>query len=138
MNRVWRSRAVQEASDRSMHERIAVAAAGEPPVHAPAHLLGTVMDAVYRESLRGVVEREAPEVPTRTYRRMGLSFLLSAAVVAATLLVPAGTLPRVMQPDGVAVALGAEGQSAVRSALAGASALVRGALRPVVEGGTQR
>jgi hypothetical protein len=131
-------RGAHAAIDGSTHQRIAAAAAGEPPLHAPAHLLGSVMDAVYRESMRGPVEPEAPAVPTRTYRRMGLSFVLSAALVVAALLVPPGLLPSAVRPDGLAVALNAEGQSVVRSALVGANALVRGALTPDVEGGTQR
>ena len=121
-------------ADRPVDERIAAAAAREPPIRAPESLLANVMEAVYRESLRGGA--------AQAYRLICLSFVLSAALVAAALLVPAGILPAIMRPGGVADALGAEGQSVVRNALVGADALVRGALRPqaatapVIEGGT--
>lgn len=122
-------------SDREVHERLARAAAAEPLVGAPEGFLDRVMGAVYRESLRGA-SLEPPEVALRVRRRIGLSFVLSAAVVAAALLAPAGLLPGALRPDGVSAAMGAE-QPLVKRALVGADALVRGALRPA-EGGAVR
>jgi hypothetical protein len=102
-----------------------------------------VMDAVYREALvnRGVpVEKDRPasvrRAPSRMYRRLGLSFLLTAGVLAASLLVP-----RVAYP--VLVGRGDEGLSrgssvVVRSALNGAETAVRGILREQGNGGNPR
>jgi hypothetical protein len=115
--------------DAAVHERLAVAFAGEPAVRAPATLLGNVMEAVYRESLRGGAAIEEPAVAARAYRRIGWSFVLSAALVAAVLVAPLGGIRPSALEGRVRGALRGEGQSLVRSALVGADVLVQGALR---------
>jgi hypothetical protein len=132
------------AADRAVHDRIAAAAAREGAIRAPDGLLDSVMRAVYRESLRGSPGLEEPAAAARAYRRIGWSFVLSAALVAAALLVPSGLLPAGARADGVARVLRAGEQSVVRNVLSGAEAVVRGALRPsaipapATQGGTSR
>lgn len=125
-----RRRSGRAEADRSVHERLAGDAAREKEIRAPAGLLDRVMEAVYRESLRGSPALEEPAAAARAYRRIGWSFVLSAALVAAALVAPSGFLPAAMRTDGVERALGAGEQSVVRNVLTGADAVVRAAIRP--------
>jgi hypothetical protein len=107
-------------------------------VRAPRGFAGRVMDAVYRESL-GARSR-APEAAgprvwpratvSRLYRRLGWSFMLTAAVLAASLLIPHGAYPTLIRP-------GDPGPSAaVQNALMGAGEAVQGALGEKQIGGS--
>ena len=137
-------RAMGSPADRAVHERIALSAAREPRVQAPEGLLDGVMQAVYRESLRGFTALEEPAAAARTYRRIGWSFVLSAALVTAVLIAPTGMLRAPQWSDGVARVLRADERSVVRNVLAGVDRAVRGALRPAaapepaMQGGTSR
>lgn len=115
-----------------------------------------VMNAVYRESLAArplpaaalpgraaapgttfghTVSRSHPTA-SRMYRRIGLSFLLTAAVLAASLLVPHGAYPMLIG-SGVEAVLGAGPSEAVQNALLGAGHAVQGALGESHIGGDQ-
>jgi anti-sigma factor RsiW len=124
----------------AVERRVVAAVASEPPIHAPGSLAVKVMAAVYRASLGGEAPPVDPVIISRAYRRIGLSFVLSAALVATALVVPGGLLPGLARPAALAAALEKGGGSVVRSALVGADALVRGALRPTdgSRGGTPR
>jgi anti-sigma factor RsiW len=102
-----------------------------PAVRAPEGFADKVMNAVYRAALSGATGAAgAPaRIPTRSYRRMGLSFVLTAAILTVSLFIPAAAYPRLMGP-----ASGA----AVKNAIDGAGRVVRGALRSYNEGGTTR
>ncbi|MGA2379915.1 MAG: hypothetical protein ABSG85_11475 [Spirochaetia bacterium] len=123
---------------------------------APHGFAQRVMNAVYRESLAArplpaaalpgraaapgttfghTVSRSHPTA-SRMYRRIGLSFLLTAAVLAASLLVPHGAYPMLIG-SGVEAVLGAGPSEAVQNALLGAGHAVQGALGESHIGGDQ-
>ena len=119
-------------------------------VHAPSGFARKVMDSVYRESLAGrsspaaaagrgtvlsaAVRMSRPTV-ARMYRRLGLSFMLTAAVLAASLLVPHGTYSTII---GSGFAAPGTGPSAtVQRVLLGAGHAVQGALGEQQIGGNQ-
>ena len=105
-----------------------------PALHAPRGFASAVMDAVYREALvHGGVRAEKDErtptgrAPSPMYRRLGLSFLLTAGVLAASLLVPRGAYPSLVGRGEAGLSRGSN--VVVRSALDGAETAVRGILR---------
>ncbi len=114
-------------------------------IKAPRGFADRVMEAVYREALAGGA-REAPEgVPAprapariaRMYRRLGLSFMLTAVVLAASLLVPRLAYPTLLTAGGSRPVLG--GSSAtVQGALEGAGRAVQGILGEHQIGGNER
>jgi anti-sigma factor RsiW len=124
--------------------RLSAALARGPAPRAPETLAESVMAAVYREALAPRGADPAPELTAKTCRRMGLSFVLSAALVAVVLLFPPGLLPPEFRTEGVAAALQGSRTSVVKDALAGADAAVRGALHSpagaaaTVQGGRSR
>ncbi len=65
---------------------------------------------------------------SRLYRRLGWSFMLTAAVLALSLLIPHGAYPTLIRAGEAEAALGAGPSAAVRNALAGAGETVQGAL----------
>jgi anti-sigma factor RsiW len=114
-----------------------------PAVHAPRGFASRVMDAVYREALvdgRLRAERDArgpsAAAPSRMYRRLGLSFLLTAGVLAATLLIPRVAYPSLAEKGESGLSRGSVVM--VRSALDGAESAVRGILREQANGGNAR
>jgi anti-sigma factor RsiW len=114
-----------------------------PVVQAPRGFATRVMDAVYREALvdgRLRVERNvsgpAAAAPSRMYQRLGLSFLLTAGVLAATLLIPRLAYPALAERGESGLSRGSV--VVVRSALDGAESAVRGILREQVNGGNAR
>ncbi len=129
------SRRIAEARD------LAAVLSAEPAGRAPRGFAEKVMDAVYREALRGApgpaasaVElapaEPAPAAPRRVYRRLGLSFVLTAAVLTASLLIPFAAYPTLFRPHGAAGAGGA----LVKGMIVGAGLTVRGALHPAGDG----
>jgi hypothetical protein len=70
------------------------------------------------------------------YCRLGLSFMLTAAVLAASLLVPHGAYSMLIG-GGSDAALGAGPSAAVQNVLAGAGHTVQGALGEQQIGGNQ-
>jgi hypothetical protein len=121
-------------------------------VRAPGGFARKVMDAVYRESLsaRALPDRTAERrqgslvesirayrpSAARLYRRVGLSFMLTAAVLAASLLVPHGAYSTLIG-GGPDAALGAGPSAAVQRTLAGAGHAVQSALGEQLIGGNQ-
>jgi anti-sigma factor RsiW len=114
----------------------------EPRVRAPRGFTDRVMDVVYREALAGGARPQGVErpsrVPARGYRRLGLSFLLTAGVLAASLFIPRIAYPSLMAVSGAGAGFVGEGTTAVRGALDGADAAMRGMLGENVNGGSQR
>jgi hypothetical protein len=109
-------------------------------VRAPHGFTQKVMDAVYREALAGHTFPEESVVsrPTvsRMYRRLGVSFMLTAAVLAVSLLIPHGGYPTLIR-SGLNDSLGDGPSAAVQSALIGAGHAVQGALGEQQIGGNQ-
>jgi hypothetical protein len=106
-------------------------------VRAPRGFADRVMDAVYRESLGG--RSPAPEAAglrawpratvSRLYRRLGWSFMLTAVVLAMSLLIPHGAYSTLIRP-------GNPGPSAaVHNALMDAGEAVKEALGERQNGG---
>ena len=115
-----------------------------PAVRAPAGFARKVMAGVYQQTLQGMplsasggpaAEHAATSV-ARAYRRMGLSFLLTAGVLALSLLVPRIAYPAIVGRQGTQIAQGSA--SVVRGLLSGADHTVRGALGESGTGGDTR
>jgi len=111
-------------------------------VRAPRGFAQRVMSAVYREALTGPSAEEpavAAPAPTvsRLYRRLALSFMITAAVLAVSLLLPRVAYPTLIGA-GAGAALGAGPSTAVQGALAGATDAVKGALGERLIGGGQQ
>ncbi len=136
--------------------RIAEALRGEPAVRAPLGFADSVMEAVYREALgNGATEaqtdkenqnaprpaqgRARPAEPRGgtpplgmseaglLYRRLGLSFVFTAAVLAASLLVPSLSYARIINMEAMSTNAFAK-PSLVKGILDGAGSAVRGTL----------
>jgi anti-sigma factor RsiW len=125
-----------------------------PAESAPTGFASRVMEAVYREALAGgprvsalePQERRPARLPARVYRRLGLSLVLTAGVLAASLFVPRAAYPGLFglgsganglsQETSTAVSRGFG--SAVQSALNGADSVVRSILREQANGGSVR
>jgi anti-sigma factor RsiW len=116
--------------------RLAGALARPAALRAPAGFGSRVMDSVYRAALAGIPEpadggedaalaARGREGRLRTYRRLGLSFMLSAAVFAAMLVVPQGFLPAAVRAERVAAGFSRDGTSSVKDALDGAGRTVQ-------------
>jgi hypothetical protein len=113
---------------------------------APSGFTERVMDAVYREALagrpgpavRGKRPAGSPGVPARMYRRLGLSLLLTAGVLTASLFVPHAAYPGLFGVDFAAAGFSRGSSAAVRGALNGADSAVRGILREHAQGGSVR
>ena len=104
--------------------RITWALAAEPSVRAPGGFADRVMDAVYRQALAGP-PRAAPD---RFYRKLGLSFVLTAGVLAVSLFIPRASYSTLVGSGTAGAAFSQESTVAVRSALDGADNAVRGIL----------
>ena len=103
-------------------------------IHAPSGFADRVMSKVYREALapRTVAAAQAATTAraagaSRMYRRLGLSFVLTAAVLGASLLVPRAAYTGLLAPGGRPGVSGGSTE-AVKSALDGAGSAVRGIL----------
>ena len=108
---------------------------------APRGFSQRVMNAVYREALAGAPagasQAQSSLRVSRLYRRLALSFMLTGAVLAVSLLVPRGAYPTLIGPA-AGTALGAAPTAAVQSALVGAADAVQGALGERLIGGNQQ
>ena len=115
-----------------------------PPIRAPQGFSQRVMNAVYREALAGKSSAATQAGPVaaappsaraaRLYRRLALSFMITAAVLTLSLLLPHGGYTALIGAS-AGKALGAGPTVAVQSALSGASDAVQGALGERVIGG---
>lgn len=118
--------------------RLAAALASGQEAAAPPGFARRVMDEVYRQALRGTpvstadqgMERDAREREGRRagfYRRLGYTFMVSAGILAVSLLIPHAsylTLIRGQHPG----LEPATGSSVVQNVLVGAGRIVRGTL----------
>jgi hypothetical protein len=109
-------------------------------VRAPRGFTDRVMSVVYREALspRAAETVTTPPTVLRLYRRIALSFMLTAAVLAGSLLIPRGAYPTLIAPAESGAALGTGTSAAVRGALAGAAMTVQGALGERLIGGGEQ
>jgi anti-sigma factor RsiW len=125
----------------------------DPALKAPRGFSDRVMAGVYRQALQGLPRPEAAvaqgargprghaEAASRgaaakVYRRLGLSFLLTAGVLAVSLLVPRIAYPTLLGRQGAVI--DRESRSAVRGLLMEADSAVRGALGEPNTGGIDR
>jgi hypothetical protein len=105
-------------------------------VRAPRGFASRVMDVAYKESLAGApLSTEGAGSLARPrlsvsglYRRLGWSFMLTAAVLAGSLLLPHAAYPTLIKAAAAEAALGAGPSAAVQGAIAGAGEIVQGAL----------
>lgn len=105
-------------------------------VRAPRGFANRVMDAVYKEALSGAPRRPGVQAQqpwrdpasSRLYRRIGWSLMVTAAVLAVSLLVPHGAYPTLVGAGSAEAALGAGPSAVVQQALSGAGEAVQGAL----------
>ena len=122
--------------------RLAEALGSEPAISAPAGFGAKVMREVYRLAMAGYPSRaEAEEKESergRFYRRLGLCFMASAAILAMSLVIPRFSYPTIFTGKTVAAELSANGASVVRVTMADAGRVVRGALSGQQAGSEQQ
>jgi anti-sigma factor RsiW len=128
---------------------------GAPAERAPAGFASRVMAAVYREGLAEGPRLSRPEslkthpalLPAqRIYRRLGLSLVLTAGILGASLFIPRAAYTVLLGSGSAAGGLSRESAvmvprgfgAAVQSALNGADSVVRGILREQANGGSVR
>jgi anti-sigma factor RsiW len=121
--------------------RVHAALLGAPRVRAPRGFSIRVMDAVYRQALSGAgeiaVAKAARLAPLRMYRRLGLSFVITAGVLAVSLLVPRIAYPTLVSGREAGPRFEVVGDAVVKGALNGADNTVRGILREQSRGGAE-
>jgi anti-sigma factor RsiW len=125
---------------------IGVALSSAAPIKAPIGFANRVMAQVYRqvpggpsvsaEASRTTRAEAGKAAAARTYRRLGLSFMLTAAVLAASLLVPRAAYPGLLGSLGAEIAQGST--SLVQTVMTGAGDTARGALGESDRGGNTR
>jgi len=130
-----RSRSPALSDERWLQNRLRVVT---EDVRAPRGFADRVMNAVYRADMApssaSPVRRPAPPSVLRLYRRLAFSFMLTAAVLVGSLLTPSA-YPTLIRPTSPGAALGRGPSDAVQGALAGAAAVVQGALGERLIGG---
>jgi len=103
--------------------------ASTAPITAPEGFRRKVMEEVYRLSMVGYphlaaeVDRETQR--GRSYRRLGMCFMLSAALLAVTLVFPRASYQTIFASKAVAADLSSNGARVVRMTLIGADRVVR-------------
>jgi anti-sigma factor RsiW len=118
--------------------RVLEALRAVPPVRAPKGFSDKVMEGVYRQALAGATAagreetHESRRFPARGYRRLGLSFVVTATVLAASLLIPRVAYPTLFTSGDI----GAESASVVRDAVQGADRAVQQILTDRNNGGS--
>lgn len=111
--------------------RLVAVLGAEPMLKAPRDFADRVMEAVYRQ--QPSAERVPLRAPLPVYRRLGLSFVLTAIVLTASLLIPSVAYPSFF--GGQRTEVGAA--RTVKRAIASADSAVRGILGGQETGGTQ-
>jgi anti-sigma factor RsiW len=108
--------------------RLAAALGRAQVVRAPRGFNVRVMNEVYRQALAGhpVLEEARALQLKPMYRRLGISFMVTAFVLSASLLIPRAAYPTLIGARGVDAGVG--GSAAVQSVLQGADRAVRGIL----------
>lgn len=93
--------------------RVVRALRSSEPARAPQGFSGRVMELVYRDELSSARRGAAAPDPRRVYRRLGYSFVATAAVLSASLLVPRLAYPNLIRPETLAAQLGVGRPAAV-------------------------
>jgi len=118
--------------------------AAEPEPRAPARFEDRVMEAVYREALRGpalggTASRGQPlgsaGQGSPAFRRLGFSLVVTALLLALSLLVPRGAYPNLV--ESARTEMTGQGGGIVKNTLEAAQRAVQGILREPVDAGTQ-
>ncbi len=139
-SRATRSPARVAPRESAAARRLAAALDGAPSVRAPRGFTERVMNEVYRQALAGQPAAEAarprPRADGRMYRRLGLSFMVTAAVLSASLLIPRAAYPTLIGARTADSGVG--GSTAVQSVLHGADRAVRGILGEQQVGGNEK
>ncbi len=114
--------------------------AAEPEPRAPGRFEDRVMEAVYREALRGPAL--GARRPLRSagqgslaFRRLGFSLVVTALLLALSLLVPRVAYPNLVGP--ARTEMTGQGGGIVKNTLEAAQRAVQGILREPVDAGTQ-
>lgn len=97
-------------------------------LQAPQGFARKVMANVYGRDLREPLPSARSLAAARLYRRLALSFLLSACVLALSLLLPRGAYSTLVGSGGPSAGISQKGAVVVRNALLGAKGAVRGIL----------
>lgn len=142
--------------------RLRTALESEPAIQAPRGFTDAVMDAVYKEALAprsrrsrtagestaaswGLARgREAPSMAGarpalgRMYRRLGFSFVVTAAVLAASLFIPRASYDTLLGVRESESGFVAGGSTAVQAVLQNADEAVMGILGEHRNGGSRR
>jgi anti-sigma factor RsiW len=112
--------------------RLAEALGSPTTVVAPTGFRSRVMNEVHRLAMTGYPTRAAADHREmqrgRFYRRLGLCFMLSAAVLSVSLIIPRASYPTIFASRTVAADLSTGGAPIVRMTMAGAARVVRGTL----------
>jgi anti-sigma factor RsiW len=121
---------------------IAHALSAEPPVAAPGGFFEKVMDGVYLQALQVTEAREGVRAGqaaagSRFYRRLGLSMVLTAAVLGVSLFVPRASYMTLVGAGGTSAVTRGSG-SVVKIALHGAGSAVQVILGESPRGGDGR
>jgi anti-sigma factor RsiW len=121
----------------ALERRVLEALRTAPPVRAPKGFSDKVMEGVYLQALHGssAPEPDAPalrRLPARGYRRLGLSFVVTAAVLAASLLIPRVAYPTLF----TSADLGTGSATVVREMVQGADRAVQQILTEQNNGGS--
>jgi len=116
----------------ALAQGIAEALASPAPLPAPEGLHRRVMDEVYRLAMAGYPHRAGADEKEaqrgRFYRRLGLCFMLSAAILAVSLVIPRVSYPTIFAGTAVAADLSSNGARIARITLIDADRVVRGTL----------
>jgi hypothetical protein len=115
---------------------------------APKGFAAKVMEGVYRQALSAPREplgaplpadrtpARSPVAAARFYRKLGLSLVLTAGVLAVSMFIPRGAYPTLVGSGRTGISR--EGAVVVQSALLGAGSTVRGILGETVKEGSDR
>jgi hypothetical protein len=124
--------------DISLARRVGAALSMPDVIRAPKGFADRVMAGVYRQALAGApvsVPERAPaagRAPSRVYRRMGYAFVVTATVLAASLLVPRVAYPTLFASAGMERG----GTSVVKEIMNGADTVVQEILSERSNGGS--
>jgi len=114
---------------------LALAGALKPEVvHAPEGFSGRVMQQVYRAERAEAQGGTQPNEAGRLYRRLGYSFVATAAILSASLLVPRLAYPNLIRPDTLAAELAVGRPAAIARIIDDAGTGLREAIGPTSAG----
>jgi len=103
-------------------------------VQAPKGFSGRVMQQVYRAERVEPRRRTPSNDAGRLYRRLGYSFVATAAILSASLLVPRLAYPNLIRPDALAAELAVGRPAAIARIIDDAGTGLRDAIGPTSAG----